>query len=161
MESASYRVSRALATFMLSWGRNKSERLKKGTLTVILIVESDEELAGAMGELLFDDGFEVCIADSLKYAVGQLPANGVQGVVIDVDGIPLYSDHMALKLMGDWFRHCDSPPPVIVLSMCAPSQSDAGLPPPSISRALWIEWVNKPFQNKEFLSLIRQTVRPN
>ena len=128
---------------------------------MVLIVEPDTELATAMGELLFDDGFEICIADSLKYAVGHVPVNAVQGVVIDVDGIPLYSDHTALKLMGDWFRRCESPPPLIVLSMCSPSHSDGGLPPSSISRALWIEWVTKPFQNKEFLSLIRQTVRPN
>jgi DNA-binding response OmpR family regulator len=128
---------------------------------VVLIVEQDTELATAMGELLFDDGFEICIADSLKYAVGHMPVNAVQGVVIDIDGIPLYSDHTALKLMGDWFRWCESPPPLIVLSMCSPSHSDGGLPPASISRALWIEWVTKPFQNKEFLSLIRQTVRPN
>jgi DNA-binding response OmpR family regulator len=128
---------------------------------VILIVEPDTELATAMGELLFDDGFEICIADSLKCAVGQTPVTGLQGVVIDVDAIPLYSDHTALKLLGDWLRRCDSPPPMIVLSMCSPSHSDEGLPPRSISRALWIEWVTKPFQNKEFLSLIRQTVRPN
>jgi hypothetical protein len=127
---------------------------------VILILEPDTELATAMGELLFDDGFEICIADSLKYAVGQMPADVLQGMVIDIDGIPLYSDHTALKLMGDWFRRCDSPPPLIVL-MCAPSHSDEGLPPSSISRVLWMEWVTKPFQNKEFLSLIRQTVRPN
>ena len=128
---------------------------------VILIVEPDAELAGAMGEMLADDGFEVCIADSLNYAVGRLPGKTVQGVVIDVDGIPLYSDHTALKVMGEWFRHCDTPPPLIVLSICVPSRSDGGLPPSSLSRALWIEWVNKPFQNKAFLSLIRQTVRPN
>jgi hypothetical protein len=128
---------------------------------VILIVEPDTELATAMGELLFDDGFEICIAASLKYAVGRMPLDALQGMVIDVDGIPLYSNHTALKLMGDWFRRCDSPPPLIVLSMCTPSHSDGGLPPPSISRVLWIEWVTKPFQNKEFLSLIRQTVRPN
>ena len=62
---------------------------------MILIVEPDKELAGAMGELLFDDGFEVCIADSLKYAVGQLPANTVQGVVIDVDGTEVVRIHSA------------------------------------------------------------------
>lgn len=128
---------------------------------MILIVEPDAELATAMGELLFDDGFEICIADSLKCAVGQLPATVLQGMVIDVDAIPLYSDHTALKLIGEWFLRCESPPPLIMLSMCGPSHSDGGLPPPSISRALWIEWVTKPFQNKEFLSLIRQTVRPN
>jgi hypothetical protein len=130
-------------------------------MTVILIVEPDTELATAMGELLFDDGFEICITDSLKYAVGQLPAKWVQGMVIDVDGIPLYSDHTALKLVGDWFRHCDLPPPLILLSLCSPLHNDGGLPPPAISQALWIEWVTKPVQNKEFLSLIRQTVRPN
>ncbi len=128
---------------------------------MILIVEPDAELADAMGELLVDDGFELCIADTLNYAVGRLSAKTVQGIVVDVDGIPLYSDHTALKLMGEWFRRCDSPPPLIVLSICVPSHSDGGLPPSSISRALWIEWVNKPFQNKEFLSLIRQTARPN
>jgi DNA-binding response OmpR family regulator len=128
---------------------------------VILILEPDTELATAMGELLFDDGFEICIVDSLKYAVGQMPVNVLQGMVIDIDGIPLYSDHTALKLMGDWFRRSDSPPPLIMLSMYSPSHSDGGLPPASISRALWVEWVTKPFQNKEFLSLIRQTVRPN
>ena len=128
---------------------------------MILIVEPDTELATAMGELLFEDGFEIRITDSLRYAVGQLPASVVQGMVIDVDGIPLYSDHTALKLVGDWFRHCDSPPPLILLSLCSPSHNDGGLPPPAISQTLWIEWVTKPFQNKEFLSLIRQTVRPN
>ena len=128
---------------------------------MIMIVEPDTELATAMGELLFDDGFEICIADSLKCAVGQMPVSGLQGMVIDIDAIPLYSDHTVLKLLGDWFRRCDSPPPLIVLSVCSPSYSDEGLPPRSISRALWIEWVTKPFQNKEFLSLIRQTVRPN
>jgi hypothetical protein len=114
-----------------------------------------------MGELLFDDGFEICIADSLKYAIGQMPVDVLQGMVIDIDEIPVYSDHTALKLMGDGFLRCASPPPLIVLSMCGPSHSDEGLPPPSMSRALWVEWVTKPFQNKEFLSLIRQTVRPN
>jgi DNA-binding response OmpR family regulator len=128
---------------------------------VILIVEPDTELATAMGELLFDDGLEICITKSLKYALGQLPAKGAQGLVIDVDGIPLYSDHTGLKLVGDWFRKCDSPPPLILLSLCSPFHSDEGLPPPAISQAVWVEWVTKPFQNKEFLSLIRQTVRPN
>jgi hypothetical protein len=128
---------------------------------VILILEPDTDLATAMGELLFDDGFEICIADSLKYAIGQMPVDVLQGMVIDIDEIPVYSDHTALKLMGDWFLRCASPPPLIVLSMCGPSHSDGGLPPPSMSRALWVEWVTKPFQNKEFLSLIRQTVRPN
>lgn len=128
---------------------------------MILIVEPDTELATAMGELLLDDGFEICITNSLKHAVGQLPATAMQGMVIDVDGIPLYSDHTALKLVGDWFRYRESPPPLILLSLCSPSHSDGGLPPPAIAQALWIEWVIKPFQNKEFLSLIRQTVRPN
>ena len=46
---------------------------------MILILEPDTDLATAMGELLFDDGFEICIADSLKYAIGQMPVDVLQG----------------------------------------------------------------------------------
>ncbi|HET9961611.1 MAG TPA: hypothetical protein VFQ34_04705 [Nitrospiraceae bacterium] len=128
---------------------------------MILIVEPDEALATAMGELLFEDGFEICIADSLKSAMGYMPKENLHGVVIDMDAVPLYSDHLALKCFGDWFQQCDSPAPMIMLSMCAPAQEALELSPRTIGRVLWIEWVCKPFQNKEFLSLIRQTVRPN
>ncbi|HSF66400.1 MAG TPA: hypothetical protein VLA67_03120 [Nitrospiraceae bacterium] len=117
----------------------------------ILLVEADGVLGAVLAEVLQHSGYEVIFVKTLQGEVEPIPS--VSAVILDIDTTA--ADQEVAWL--DAREHDDGSLPVVLIGVQAPEDRHQLLRA-HLSRGLTnaMVWVQKPFQNEELLTAVRQ-----
>ena len=131
--------------------RNNSDR-------IVLIVEADATLAAMMSELLDHACIKSEMVTTIKTIVARCRPSRVRCLIIDVDTVTLEWNDGSLDQLNTWLRVSPQSIPVLLATVHVPSDGPHA-PNVHLPLAAPLQWIQKPFCNREFLASLRTLLR--
>ncbi|MGE3152436.1 MAG: hypothetical protein AB7G48_09615 [Nitrospiraceae bacterium] len=125
---------------------------------IVLIVEADATLAAMMSELLDQASINSEVVTTIKAIVVRCRPSRVRCLVIDIDTVSLEWNDGSLDQLNTWMRVRPQPIPVLLATVQVPSGAPLA-PTLHLPHAAPLQWIRKPFCNREFLTSLRVLLR--
>ncbi|MEX5213644.1 MAG: hypothetical protein NW703_05725 [Nitrospiraceae bacterium] len=136
----------------------QAARCRGNSNRIVLIVEADATLAAMMSELLDQASINSEVVTTIKTIVARCRPSRVRCLVIDIDTVSLEWNDGSLDQLNTWLRVSPQPIPVLLATVQVPSVAPH-VPTPHLPLAASMQWIRKPFCNREFLTSIRMLLR--
>jgi DNA-binding response OmpR family regulator len=125
---------------------------------IVLIVEADATLAAMMSELLDQARIKSEVVTTIKTMVARCRPSRVRSLIIDVDTVSLEWNDGSLDQLNTWLRVSPRSIPVLLATVHVPSDGPHA-PNVHLPLAAPVQWIRKPFCNREFLTSLRALLR--